>query len=436
VKALLVHTRNAVTAVAVAGLTGCSMAPSYKPPAAPEVASYKEAAPQDSVSAGDWAPANPADTQARGPWWAPFADAELDRLERDAVAANQDLAAAAARYRQARAAADEAGSQLFPTVGLAGAVERARESANAPNNTTRVAHTANDYVLRAQTSYELDFWGRVRNTAAAARARFQAGAADLQTALLSVQSELAMDYIMLRGLDAQKDLLDTTVAAYERAAQIVERRYKAGAAAVIDLDQANTQLDTARAQLANTILARAQMEHAIAVLVAKPASLFTLAPAPLNMTVPKIDTGLPSQLLERRPDVAAAERRMYAANAEVGVARAAWFPTFSLDAGIGYEGNHSGNWIQAPSQIWSFGPTMMLDLLDWGRRSAQNRGAKAAMTKPWPTIARRSCRPSATSKISSPPSIGWTSSLRRKSARWAQASICWIKRTTATKVVS
>jgi NodT family efflux transporter outer membrane factor (OMF) lipoprotein len=344
----------------------------------PAGAAYKEAASSPGPDVGTWTAARPADGGARGPWWTVFGDARLDQLEDRAIAANQDVAAAAARYREARAAADAAGTQLFPTLSLAASSQRERISPNTLINHTGVAEVGGDYTLRAETSYELDFWGRVGNTAAAARGRAQAGAADLETALLSVESELAGDYIELRGMDAQVDLLTSTVEAYAKALEITRNRHDGGAAAIVDVDQAATQLEIAKAQLADAQLSRAQMEHAIAILVGTAPNGFALAPDPLHLALPAVTPGLPSRLLERRPDVASAERQVFAANAEIGVARAAWFPTFSLDAGIGFEGSQTSNWIEAPSRIWSIGPSMLLTVFDWGLRRAQNDQAVAA----------------------------------------------------------
>jgi NodT family efflux transporter outer membrane factor (OMF) lipoprotein len=359
-------------------LSSCSLAPHYKPPKIAEGASYKEAPATPQPDVGAWRAAAPADDQPRGPWWSVFADPELDQLEQRAFAANQNLAAAAARYRQARAVADAASAQLFPAVDIAASGERERISRNAPTNLTGRTRMTTDLVLRAQTSYELDFWGRIRNTAAAARARAKASAADLATAHLSLQAELAGDYVELRGMDSQIALLVSAVDAYGRALEITQNRYKGGAAPIGDVDQASTQLETARVQLADTRLARAQMEHAIAILLGVTPSQFGLTPASLNIAPPVVTPGLPSHLLERRPDVASAERQTFAANAEIGVARAAWFPTFSLNAGFGFEGTNTGNWIQAPSQTWSLGPAALLNLLDWGQRRAQNAQARAA----------------------------------------------------------
>jgi NodT family efflux transporter outer membrane factor (OMF) lipoprotein len=362
-------------------LSACSFAPRYHPPVEIAAASYKEAAaagPATQNDVGTWSPAQPADDRTRGAWWEVFGDPQLDDLERRAGASNQTIAAAAARYREARAVADAAATQLLPAIDLAASAQRQRISPNAPTNRTGAPELNSDYVLRAQTSYELDFWGRVRNTNAAARSRAEAGRADLETATLSIQSELADDYIILRGLDAQIALLETTVAAYGEALRITKDRYQGGAIAVVDVDQAATQFAVARVQLEDTRLSRAQMEHAIAILVGEQPANFSIASQPLDISLPIVTPGLPSRLLERRPDVASAERRMFAANAEIGIARAAWLPTFSLDAGIGYEGDKTSNWIEAPSRIWSVGPSMLFNVFDWGLRRAQNKRAFAA----------------------------------------------------------
>ncbi|MDB5987831.1 MAG: efflux system, outer rane lipoprotein NodT family [Nevskia sp.] len=372
-------------AVLAAAIAACSLAPSYKAPETAASDGYKESAGTADASAanapvnvGTWTAAQPADSATRGAWWTAFGDPLLNDLENRAFAANQNLAAAVARYRQARDAADIAGTSLFPIIGLTASGVRERISKYAPTNTTGAAKVGGDYVLRAQTSYELDFWGRVRNTIAAARSRAQASAADLETAQLSIQAELAGDYFELCGLDAQIDLLSATVNAYREALRITQNRYDGGVAAIVDVDQATTQLETAQVQLADTRLSRMQLEHAIAILTGVPPSTFTLEPTPLRLQPPAIVAGLPSQLLQRRPDVASAERQVFAANAEIGVTRAAWFPTFSLDGNIGFESGSTGNWIEAPARMWSLGPSAALTLFDWGLRHAQNDQAIAA----------------------------------------------------------
>lgn len=354
-------------------LAACSFAPAYKVPetTAPPPA-YKEI--------GDWKPAQPIDAQPRGAWWTQFGDATLDALEARVTDSNQDLKGAIARLQEARAEARVARADLFPTVTVGPTLTRQRVSVNGPLYKPGAEPTGNDFLLEADLSYEIDVWGRVRNAVSAAKASAQASAADLVTLDLSTHAELATDYFSLRGADRQQLLLDRTVEDYTKALQLEQNLYNGGAAALSDLVQAQAQLETARTQAADVRLQRAQLEHAIAVLVGEPASSFHLdpTPLPLDQAPPVVDTGLPSTLLERRPDVAAAERRVAAANAQIGVARAAYFPVFSLSASAGYDSTHAHNWIEAPSNIWSLGPSAMLTLFDAGRHAAQSAEAHAA----------------------------------------------------------
>jgi NodT family efflux transporter outer membrane factor (OMF) lipoprotein len=356
-----------------AALAACSFAPSYKTPetAAPPAA-YQE-------SEG-WKQAQPADAQPRGAWWTSFGDAQLNTLEDQVSNANQDLRAAVARLQEARAEAGVARADLFPTLSAGPSLTRQRVSVNGPHYLPGSNANSNDFLLEADLSYEIDVWGRVRNTLSAAKASAQASAGDLATLDLSTHAELATDYFSLRGADNQQQLLDQTVADYAKALELEQHLYDGGAAALSDLVQAQAQLETAKTQAADTRLQRAQLEHAIAVLVGENASGFHLDPMPLpaELAPPPIDPGLPSALLERRPDVAAAERRVAAANAQVGVARAAYFPVFSLDASAGYESTHGSNWIEAPSTLWSLGPSAVLTLFDAGRHAAQSAEAHAA----------------------------------------------------------
>ena len=364
----------AVLALVLGGsLAACSFAPTYKTPdtgTAP--ASYKES--------GDWKQAQPADAQPRGAWWTQFNDPQLNALEDRVSSANQDLKAAVARLQQARAQAGIARADLFPTITLGPSLTRSRTSVNGPHYAPGAEPTGNDFLLEADLSYELDVWGRVRNALSAAKAGAQASAGDLITLDLSTHAELATDYFSLRGADNQQALLDQTVVDYTKALALEQNLYNGGAAALSDLVQAQAQLETAKTQAADVRLQRAQLEHAIAVLIGEPASNFHIDPTPLQTDLgpPAIDPGLPSALLERRPDVAAAERRVAAANANIGVARAAYFPVFSLSASAGYDSTHSSNWIQAPSNIWSIGPSAVLTLFDAGRHASQSAEAHAA----------------------------------------------------------
>jgi NodT family efflux transporter outer membrane factor (OMF) lipoprotein len=358
----------------VAGsLAACSLAPVYEKPAtAPPAASYKEA--------GDWKQAQPADTQPRGTWWSIYQDSQLDALEAQVTASNQDLKAAFARLEQARVQMRDVRASYLPTITASGGASRFRTSVNSPQYSTVKPATQNDLLLEGDFSYEIDVFGRVRNSVAAARASAQASAADLTVVDLSMHSELAIDYFTLRSEDAQQTLLDQTVAEYGAALQLAQNLYDGGAAPLTDVAQAQAQLETARTQAEDIRLRRAQTEHAIAVLVDQDASSFHLEPQalPLDAGPPPIDPGLPSALLERRPDVAAADRRVAAANASIGVARAAYFPVFSLSAALGFESTHGFSLIDAPSTLWALGSSALLTLFDGGRRRARTDEARAA----------------------------------------------------------
>jgi len=361
-----------VVGVGVALLEACSLAPAYKPPATEEVVSYKEA--------GDWMPAQPADARQRGSWWEVFGDLRLNELEKQLDAANPDVQAAVARFEEARAVARQDTSNEFPTLGLGASGKRTRSSANAPlaGLNGNVPATSNDFVASLNLNWEIDLFGRLRNTAAAARAQAQSSEADAAAVALSLQAQLASDYFTLRGDDTTIVLLQDTIRVYDRAYELTKNRYQEGISAATDVDQANTQRQNARAQLASTRRDRAQLEHAIAVLLGAMPAAFTLEPSQLASTVPAIDSGLPSALLQRRPDVARAERAMAAANAQIGVARAVWFPVFSLTGAAGFESVDSSTWFKAPSRLWSIGPSATVSLLDFGARSAVNQRARAA----------------------------------------------------------
>jgi outer membrane protein, multidrug efflux system len=352
-------------------LSACSLAPKYKPPATEEVSRYKE---------GDWTPAQPGDVQQRGPWWEVFGDLKLNELEKALSAANPDLQAAVARFEQARAVARLDISNEFPTVGLGAAAARARSSATAPleNLLGNVPVTSNNFLATLNLNWEIDLFGRLRNTAAAARAQAQGSEADAAAVALSLQAELASDYFSLRGDDTSIWLLEDTIKVYDRAYELTSDRYQEGIAAATDVDQADTLRQNARAQLASVRRDRAQLEHAIAVLLGVMPSTFELEPARLASSVPVIDTDLPSTLLQRRPDVARAERAVAAANAQIGVARAAWFPVFSLTGEGGFQSIYSSQWFKAPSRLWSLGPSATVPLLDFGARSAANKQARAS----------------------------------------------------------
>jgi outer membrane protein, multidrug efflux system len=368
-----VNGRVSGTLLSLAALTACSFAPAYRTPdSVPAANTYQES--------GDWKPAEPLDNQGRGAWWGLFQDPQLDTLESKAGDANQEVKAAIARLDQARAATRIARADLFPTLNVGAAATRSRTSVNSPKFPPGTEPVGNDFILQADFSYELDVWGRVRNAVASAKASQQATAADLATLRLSIQAELAIDYFTLRAEDTQQVLLDETVVDYTRSLQLTQNLYRGGGAAVADVAQAEAQLESARTQAADVRLQRAQSEHAIAVLIGENPSTFHAEPNPLpaELTPPAVDPGLPSSLLERRPDVAAAERRVAAANATIGVARAAYFPVFSLDAAAGFNSTSASTWLSAPSQLWSVGPSGVLTLFDAGRHRAQNAQAQAA----------------------------------------------------------
>ena len=352
---------------------GCSLAPHYqRPVTAPAPAAYKELA--------GWKLASPADTAPRGEWWRMFHDEGLDALERQLGGANQSLATALARLEQARSQTRIARAAWFPAVTAQATATRAETSVYTSSYTPGSPRTGSSFNASADLSYEFDLFGRIRNTVAGARASEQASAGDAAALALALHAELASDYFSLRGLDVQQELLDRTVADYSRALELEQNLYHGGAAAISDVQQAQTQLETARTQAEDTRLRRAQTEHAIAVLVGEQASSFSLAPHPGAAEFPSaaIDAGLPSQLLERRPDVAAAERRVAAANAGIGVARAAYFPVFSLAAAIGGQSNATSTWMSAPARFWSVGPQALVTVFDAGLHAAQSAAAHAA----------------------------------------------------------
>lgn len=353
----------------IALLGGCSLAPKYEKPVVPIADSYKEGGP--------WQPATPNDALTRGDWWTGFNDPKLNELEANAEKANPDLAAASDHYLGARAFADEARSGLFPQIDGQALATHNRQSDTRPLRSASQPDEYKDDLVGAQLNYEFDFWGRVRNTVAAGEANAQASAADLASARLSLQAELADDYIALRGLDAQSKLLADTVDAYSKALDLTKNRFKGGIASGLDVSHAQTQLDVARAQTSDVHARRALYEHAIARLVGASASSFSIDPMVMDFPLLDVPVGIPSILLERRPDIAAAERRTAAANAQIGVARAAFFPTLTLTASGGYESTGAMDWLTAPNMFWSIGPKAFLTLFDAGNRHAREREVQA-----------------------------------------------------------
>jgi NodT family efflux transporter outer membrane factor (OMF) lipoprotein len=348
---------------------GCSLAPPLKVPEVPTGAAYKEIGP--------WTQAQPADRLPRDSWWVLYQTPEIDDLARRLIAGNPTLAAALANYAQARALSDQARAGLFPTLGLNAGVSRARESAHAPLIGPTTPRYYNDNIVGGSVSYELDLWGQIRNQVAAGEANAQASAADLENARLSLLAQLVDDYVQLRSLDREGGILGDTVTAYDRALSLTEQRHGAGIAAGLDVAQAQTQLDAARSQAAQILAQRALMEHAIAALLGVSASTFSIQSAIVDIKLPSIPAGVPTTLLERRPDIAGAQRRMVAANANIGVARAAYFPTLTLGAQGGFQSTAFSNWLTAPSSYWAIGPNAVLSLLDGGLRRAQVAQARA-----------------------------------------------------------
>jgi multidrug efflux system outer membrane protein len=360
--------RGAIGCLTLALLAGCSMAPTYQPPVVAAPAQYKELA--------GWTQATPQDMSLRGPWWESFGDPVLNDLETRAETASPTLAAALARYDQARAVARVEASDLLPTVGVGADASRQRLSGNRFNGTGR-APTYNDFSVGATLDYELDLWGRIRNSVTAARADAQASQADLAAARLSLQAAVADAYARLRGLDAQADLLHRTVDAFDRAYRLTSTRHDGGIASGIDVNRARTTLSNAKARISAVANDRAATEHELAALTGAVASDFAIAAQVRTLTAPAIPTDAPSALLQRRPDVAAAERRMFATNARIGVARAAFFPSVTLGLSGGWETTH-GQLLSTPNSVWGLGPlAAALTLFDGGRRRAQVKLSQA-----------------------------------------------------------
>jgi NodT family efflux transporter outer membrane factor (OMF) lipoprotein len=350
-------------------LGACSLAPPLKTPVVPAAAAYKETGP--------WTQAQPKDRLARDSWWTLYDNAELDELEKRLIAGNPTLAAALANYAAARALSDQSRAGLFPTLAVGAGAERARESLNDPLRGPTAPTYYDDNTLGGSASYELDLWGRIRNEVAAGEANAAAAAADLENARLSLIAQLADDYVQLRSFDRDSAILDETVRAYTRALGVTKQRHDAGIAPGLDVSQAQTQRDTARSQAAQTLAQRALMEHAIAALLGVSASTFSIKPELVAIKLPQIPTGVPSTLLERRPDIAGAQRRMIAANANIGVARAAFFPTLTLGAQGGLQSDRFSNLLSAPSSFWAIGPNALLSVFDGGLRRAQVAQARA-----------------------------------------------------------
>jgi NodT family efflux transporter outer membrane factor (OMF) lipoprotein len=357
-------------------VAGCTVGPNYHRPTAVVPPVYREV-PPPAPPDGSWKTAAPADATLRGDWWTLYNDPQLSELEGKIAVGNQSLQAAIERYTNARATVRQARADFYPTLGAGPNLQRERLSYHRPTYNTLSPSQYNDFVLSGSASWEPDFWGRVRRNVESARANMQASAADLANVELSVRAELALDYYQLRGLDAQQQLLDNTVGNYKEYLALTQRRAKGGVATEADVALAETQLATTQTQDIDVAVARAQYQHAIATLIGVPASSFALPAMPQTTNIPVIPAGVPSTLLERRPDISTAERQAQAANAQIGVAIAAYYPNISITGAGGFESAQPGNWLQGPSELWSLGASASETLFDAGRRRAITDEAKA-----------------------------------------------------------
>lgn len=363
-------------AVVCVAITGCTVGPNYQRPAIPPPPPVFRELPPPNPPSGTWKQAQPSDAALKGKWWEVYNDPQLNALQDKVAVSNQTLKAAAAQYLQAREQVRVARASYYPTLTAGPAVSRQQTSANLPSATKGL--TYGTFSLQGQALWEPDLWGQVRRTVEQARANAQASAADLANVELSLRSELAMDYFELRGLDTQRQLLDTTVASDLDFLQLTQVRFKGGVSTEVDVAQAETQYQSVKAQAIDVGVARAQFEHAIATLIGVPASSFSLPPMPLTLALPAIPAGVPSELLERRPDIAGAERRTDAANAQIGIAIAAYYPNVTLNGSGGFESQNIGTWIQGPSALWAIGGSAVQLLFDAGRRHALTAQARDA----------------------------------------------------------
>ena len=367
--------RRAPLALAVlAALAGCALGPDHVRPDAPIPAAYKEAPVEGGAT---WLPAAPADTLARGDWWRLFDDAELSRLAAEVDAANQTIAGALASYRQAQALVREARASYFPAVSLSASARRSGGGGARSSSSTAAGSSGTSFDVSLDGDWAPDFWGRVGRSVESARASEQASAADLAAARLSAQGELAIAYFSLREADFEAELLAKTIEGYERALQITQNRYTAGVVAKTDVLQAETQLATTRAALTTVRANRARFEHAIAVLIGKGPGDVTIAPAPWNAVVPAVPLGVPSDLLQRRPDIAAAEREVAAANAQIGIQKAGYFPSLTLGASVGNSASRIGDLFRVSNALWSIGVSVAQTVFDAGATAARVSGAEA-----------------------------------------------------------
>jgi len=358
-------------AIAMLQLSGCEVGPKYHPPVMQAPPAYKEA--------GNWKAAQPNDQNLGGTWWTMFQDPQLDALELQIDVSNQNLKAAEAQYRQSRAVLRQSRADYYPTVTAGPSATRQHISSNRPPlSSTFDGITYNDFVLPVDLSYQVDVWGRVRRMVESNREQAQASAADLATVNLSMRADLALDYFQARSLDAEEQLLNATVKEYEQALQLTQSQFRGGLASEVEVKQAMTQLQTVRAEAIDVGVMRAQYEHAVAILLGKPPAEFSLPPLPLTAPPPTVPVSVPSELLERRPDIAAAERRVAAANAQIGVAKSAYYPQISLGGTGGFESSSLSTLLTGPSGLWAVGASAVTTIFDGGRRRAVTDQAIAA----------------------------------------------------------
>jgi len=363
------------TRLVIAGcllLAGCNLAPDYKVPETPQPSAFKETGP--------WVQSTPVEQLPRQAWWKLYGDGVLNGLEDRIEGANPTLAQALARYDAARGYLEQAGAPLLPMVTVGGHADTDKQSANRPLRSLNQPTYYGDNLAAADVSWDLDLWGRIRNEVAAGKAEAQASFADLAGVRLSLQAQLADDYVQMRGLDAQAQLLQGTVSVYGKALDLTNYRHDKGIASGLDVGRAQTLFSDAQAQLSDVLARRALLEHAIASLVGEPASSFAIAPAVLALNIPNVPTGIPSTLLQRRPDIASAERNVAATNAGIGVARAAFYPDISLSALAGVQNTGSNPLFVAPNAFWALGPSVAMTLFDNGQHEGELAVAKAANT--------------------------------------------------------
>jgi NodT family efflux transporter outer membrane factor (OMF) lipoprotein len=359
-----------VIIAAAAALAGCKAGPDYVRPAIDTPVSYRE-------TPVEWKAAQPSDAVKRGKWWEIFADPQLSALVEQVDISNQTLLAAEARFRQARELVAASRAALFPTVDATASIIRSQSPSGSLGGTT-AGRIVTSRSAGLQAGWDTDLWGRLRREVEASEAGAQASVADIESARLSAQAELATSYLTLRVLDVERRLLEDSAAAFQKSFELTRNRYAAGVAGKVDVVQAETQLRSTQAQAIDIGVQRAQLEHAIALLIGKSPANFSLPPATLRTAMPVIPTGVPSELLERRPDIAAAERRVAAANAQIGVAQSAFFPSLTLSGTLGSRASEPSLWFTTASRFWSLGPAIAQSIFDAGLRRAQTNQAIAA----------------------------------------------------------